>query len=359
MSGNSIGSILKLTSFGESHGPSIGGVIEGFPANFPIDLNFIQSFVNRRRASINAFSTSRLELDVVEFLSGIYEGKTLGTPIAFLVRNKESKSADYESLKNVYRPSHADFTWQGKYGFRDHRGGGRSSARETVARVVAGGLALQFLQAIGIEIVASVVSLGDIESQVPISPPLRQTIDAHPVRCVDSIAANEMLKLIDRAKAEKDSLGGNIHCWISGVPVGLGEPVFDKLQARLAAAMMSINTAKGFSYGNGFRASKMRGSSHNDVFISENEVIRTVENKAGGLLGGISTGENIYFTVAFKPIASIGQLQQTVDVEGNTVDIEIEGRHDVTVLPRVVPIVESMAALAILDFWLMQKLNNH
>lgn len=358
MSGNSFGKIIKLTSFGESHGTAIGGIIEGFPAGFSVDMEALKAYVSRRKPTNDAHSTSRRESDEIEFLSGIMDGKTLGTPIGFMIRNQDAKSSDYFNLKDVYRPSHADFTWQQKYGIRDYRGGGRSSARETLARVVAGGLALQFLKSKEIDIIASVVSLGEIQTQIPNLPPTIEEVDAHPLRCVDKIAASEMQKLVEKTKLEKDSLGGTIHCWISGAPAGLGEPVFDKLQSRLAGAMLSINAVKGFSYGYGFDSSRLRGSRHNDVFVTEDEEIKTIDNKAGGILGGISTGEIIYFTVAFKPIASIGKPQQTVDTNGNPVEIEIQGRHDVTVLPRAVPIIESMAALTIMDFYLMQKINN-
>lgn len=359
MSGNSFGKILKLTSFGESHGTAIGGIIEGFPAGFKINITELQAYIKRRSPSDDAFSTSRNETDELEILSGVFEGQTLGTPIGFLIKNNDTRSKDYNHLKEIYRPGHADLTWDKKYGIRDYRGGGRSSARETVSRVVAGGLAIQYLNSLKIDIVASVISLGDIESQIPGIAPTRAEVDSNSIRCVDLIAADEMYKSIEKAKKQKDTLGGIIHCWVTGVPIGLGEPVFDKFQARLAAAMMSINAAKGFAYGYGFNAARIRGSMHNDVFVAENKKIKSIENKAGGILGGISTGENIFFTVAFKPIASIGSLQQTVNKKGKNVDIEIKGRHDVTVVPRAVPIVESMAALTVLDFMLLQNINKH
>ncbi len=355
--GNSFGKYLKLTTFGESHGRAIGGVLEGFPAGFQVDLAQLQHFVNRRRPTTQSHSTSRSELDQVEILSGMLDGQTLGTPIGFYMLNKDAQSADYESLKDVYRPSHADFTWQQKYGIRDARGGGRSSARETLSRVVAGGLALQYLHSLGIQIVASVISIGGIPSEIPQTPPDLAQVDSDALRCADSVASAKMQQLIHETALNKDSLGGVIHCWVTNLTCGLGEPVFDKLQSRLAAAMLSINAAKGFSYGAGFQSSAMTGSQHNDVPLESKLGFKTENNLAGGILGGISNGETLTFEVAFKPVASIGQSQKMHSVDGQIVERTIVGRHDVTVVPRAVPIVEAMTALTILDFVLLQKIN--
>ena len=355
MTGSTFGKLLNLTTFGESHGYAVGGVLQGFPAQFSLDLDQLQRFVSRRSPGKGHHASERKEADTIEILSGIFQGKTLGTPIAFMVKNKDSRPGDYDHMKEVYRPSHADFTWQQKFGFRDYRGGGRSSARETVARVIAGGMALQYLEQQGIQLVSSVASLGHVDSLIPSLAPTRAEVDAHALRCVDTIALPSMEKLLEEAKSKGDTLGGIIHTWVEGLPVGLGEPVFDKLQARLAQAMMSINAAKGFSYGKGFDAARMRGSQHNDVLRQEEGKVFSEKNKAGGILGGISTGETLTFDVAFKPIASIQQEQETINQKGELVKLEIGGRHDVTVLPRAVPIVEAMTALTIMDFYLMQK----
>jgi chorismate synthase len=305
MTGSSFGKLLNLTTFGESHGPAIGGVLQGFPAGFHVDIDQLQHFVARRKPGLGIHASTRKEADEITLLSGLMDGKSLGTPIAFMVANSDAKPKDYTALKDVYRPSHADYTWQQKYGIRDYRGGGRSSARETVARVIAGGLALQFLQAHGVSIVASVISLGEVQSKLPQEVPTSGEVDAHPLRCVDQQACKDMERLLQKTKAEGDTLGGVIHCWIKGLPAGLGEPVFDKMQARLAAAMLSINAAKAFEYGEGFNAARMKGSKHNDRFISEDEQIKTESNRAGGILGGISNGECVHFSTSFKPIASI------------------------------------------------------
>ena len=357
MLGNSFGNILQISSFGESHGVAVGGVLQGFPAGFEVDFELLQLEVDRRRPGMTDFTSPRKEADRVEFLSGIFDGKTLGTPIAFMVRNNDAQPKDYEALKNLYRPSHADFSWDKKFGLRDYRGGGRSSARETLARVVAGALAQQYLDKQGIRIVAMVNSLAHIQAELPINLPSKKDIDQHSLRCPDSKAEAAMLEYIKELANDGDTAGGVVAGFIQGMPAGLGEPVFDKFQARLAAAMMSINTAKGFSYGEGFNAARMKGSEHNDVFMESTHGITPKTNHAGGLLGGITTGEILNFEVAFKPIASLGKTQITVDNQGNEIELEIGGRHDVTVLPRVIPIVEAMAALTTLDFLLMQKIN--
>jgi len=357
MSGNSFGKLLKLTSFGESHGAAIGGVIDGFPAGFEINFDKLKSEVGRRKPTKSSFSTQRNEDDEVEFLSGIYQSKTLGLPIAFIIRNTDAQAVDYEKLKHIFRPSHADFVWQEKFKIRDYRGGGRSSARETVARVVAGALAQQFLEKQNIKIVAVVTSIGKIKGKLLTTIPTKEEVDSSILRCADKEAEILMIDYLQNLKAEKDSAGGTVSAYISGLPIGLGEPVFDKFQARLAAAMMSINTAKGFEYGEGFASAKMKGSEHNDYFTTESGKIHTSTNHAGGINGGISNGEIVNFKVAFKPIASIGKIQKTVDDNGNQVDIEISGRHDLTVLPRVVPIVEAMTALVVMDLLLLMKTN--
>jgi chorismate synthase len=355
MSGNIFGKILRLTTFGESHGKATGGVIEGFPAGFPVDKDEIKKWLDRRKPSGEIFSTARKENDEIVFLSGIFEGKTLGTPIAFTIENRDAKSSDYEHLKDIYRPSHGDFAWEKKYGIRDYRGGGRSSARETAARVAAGALAMQYLESKGIGITAMVTAIGGIEASLPDTIPDKDEIYGHPLRCTDKGAGEKMTKLIEQAKRDGDSLGGIITAFITGLPAGLGEPVFDKFQARLASAMMSINAAKGFEYGQGFDSALMKGSEHNDVFEYENEEIRPATNNAGGILGGITTGEFVDFRVAFKPVASIARSQKTVDKYGKAVELKTGGRHDVTVLPRAVPVVEAMAALVVMDFLLLQK----
>ncbi|MDR0437904.1 MAG: chorismate synthase [Bacteroidales bacterium] len=321
---NTFGDNIKLTTFGESHSAAIGGVIEGFPAGVEVDKNFIQSELDRRKPSNHKASTTRKESDRIEILSGIFEGKTLGTPIAFIIRNENQQSDDYDYLRKIYRPGHADFTYDKKYGHYDHRSGGRASARETAARVAAGAFAKTILQSKGIEITTTVKQVG-----------IAQTPD-------------EMERLIEQAKTDGDSLGGIVECVIKGCPVGIGEPVFGKLQAQLAEAMMSIPAAKGFEYGEGFGAATMKGSEHNDIYIFDNE-IKPATNHNGGILGGISTGQDIVFRVAFKPIASISKPQETVDKQGNSVQLINRGRHDVCCVPRAVPVVEAMAALVIAD----------
>lgn len=355
---NSFGHIFRLTSFGESHGKAIGGIIDGCPANVTLDIQFIQNELNRRRPGQSSLTTQRKEEDRVEFLSGIFEGKTTGAPIGFIVYNKDQHSSDYENLKNIYRPSHADYTYQKKYGIRDYRGGGRSSARETISRVVAGAIAKQILSHIGISIIAYTSQIGQISLDSYLYPELND-IESNPVRCPDQEKANEMIALIEEVKKTGDTLGGIITCVCKGVPAGLGEPVFGKLHAALGNAMLSINAAKGFEYGMGFAGALLKGSEVNDIFYSaKNGKIKTKTNHSGGIQGGISTGEDIYFRVAFKPVATILQTQETVDREGNKTVFKAEGRHDPCVVPRAVPIVEAMAAMTILDYYLLSKLND-
>ncbi|MCL2416883.1 MAG: chorismate synthase [Bacteroidales bacterium] len=327
---NSFGEHIKLTTFGESHGVAVGGVIEGFPAGVEVDENFIQTELDRRKPSQHKASTARKESDRIEILSGIFEGKTLGTPIAFIIRNENQQPDDYEYLREIFRPGHADFTYAKKYGHYDHRSGGRSSARETASRVAAGAFAKTILQSKGIEITATIKQIGTAKTP------------------------NDIERLLEQTKAEGDSIGGIIECVIKGCPVGIGEPVFGKLQARLAEAMMSIPAAKGFEYGEGFASATMKGSEHNDAYIFDNEV-KPATNHSGGILGGISTGLDIVFRVAFKPIASISKPQQTVDKKGNSVELANRGRHDVCCVPRALPVVEAMTALVLLHFFVPKK----
>lgn len=352
---NTFGNIFRLTTFGESHGPGIGGVVDGMPADIEIDLDFIQQELNRRRPGQSALTTSRQEPDTVELLSGVFEGKSTGTPIGFLVRNTNQHSDDYDNLREVFRPSHADFTYQMKYGIRDHRGGGRSSARETIARVVGGALAKLVLKQLGIRITAFTQQVGNISLPKGLSIYDFNLIERNPVRCPDLQIAAEMEALIKEVKAAGDTIGGVIGCVIQDCPIGLGEPVFGKLQAALASAMMSINAAKGFEYGEGFGNMGMRGSEQNDVFYNNNGAIDTRTNHSGGIQGGISNGQEIYFRVAFKPVATLLREQQTVDKDGHDATVKARGRHDPCVLPRAVPIVEAMAAMTILDYYLLNK----
>lgn len=352
MSANTFGRIFRLTSFGESHGDAIGGIIDGFPSNFSIDLQVVQQEVNRRKTNAGIHSSKRNEDDQVEYMSGIFEGKTLGTPIAFRVQNKDAKSKDYEGLKDIYRPSHADYSWEVKYGHRDYRGGGRASARETLSRVVAGAFAKQYLASKGIKFTAWVRQIGEVSAMDSLIPSVEQ-IEASELRCPDKMAEVEMKKELDLARKSQDSLGGVIHCVIEGVPAGLGEPVFDKLQAELAKAMLSIPAAQGFEYGSGFVGAQLRGSVNNDEFEIKDGKIRTKTNLSGGIQGGISNGENIYFNVAFKPVATIGREQETVNHNLEAIKLKAKGRHDVCVVPRAVPIVEAMAAMVILDYYLL------
>jgi len=347
---NSIGKNFVLTTFGESHGVAVGGVLDGFPANFSIDFLQINQELERRKTGKFFFSSQRAENDEVEFLSGIFEDKTTGAPIAFIIKNNDAKSTDYEQIKNVFRPSHADFTYQQKYGIRDYRGGGRASARETVVRVVAGALAKQFLITKGISIFSYISQIGKIaENQHYIELNFNK-IKQNPIFTPNEKTANLMLQEIENAQKNGDSVGGVVTCVIRGVEIGVGEPIFDKLQAQLAFAMMSIPAAKGFDYGCGFDSAKMLGSEHNDIFVTENQTIKTKTNNCGGILGGISTGSDIYFRVAFKPTSSIAKAQQSVDIHGNSYTIEINGRHDVCVVPRALAVVEAMAAITIMNY---------
>ncbi|MDR1527861.1 MAG: chorismate synthase [Dysgonamonadaceae bacterium] len=347
---NTWGNIFRLTSFGESHGTAVGGVIDGCPSNITVDLDFIQNELNRRKPGQSDITTSRKEPDRVEFLSGIYEGKTTGAPMAFMVRNSDCHSEDYDNLKDVFRPSHADYTWYLKYGHRDHRGGGRSSARETIARVVAGAMAKIVLRENGIHIVAYTSQAGNIRLEKPYTELDFGNIEKTPVRCPDGETAAQMTALIREVQAVGDTIGGVITCVCKGVPAGIGNPVFGKLSAALANAMMSIPAAKGFDYGMGFEGVHQRGSEVNDLFYrTDSGSIGIRSNHSGGIQGGISNGEDIYFRVAFKPIATLLQPQSTVDTNGNAVIVKAAGRHDPCVLPRAVPIVEAMAAMTILD----------
>lgn len=352
---NTFGNIFTLTSFGESHGKAIGGIIDGFPAGIRIDEDFVQHELARRRPGQSALTTGRKEADTVEFLSGIYEGVSTGCPIGFVVWNTNQHSSDYDNMKDVFRPSHADFTYTQKYGIRDHRGGGRSSARETISRVVGGALAKLALKEIGVQITAFTSQVGTLVLDKSYTQYDLQHIEDNPVRCPDPVLARQMEELILRVKGEGDTVGGTVSCIIQGCPVGLGEPAFGKLHAALGNAMLSINAAKGFEYGQGFGSMELRGSQQNDVFYNENGHIALRTNRSGGIQGGISNGEDIYFRVAFKPVATILMEQPTVDKEGNETILKARGRHDPCVLPRAVPIVEAMAAMTILDYYLLNK----
>ncbi|MDT0647658.1 chorismate synthase [Zunongwangia sp. F260] len=350
MAGNSFGKLFRLTTFGESHGQAIGGVIDGCPAGLKLDLEKIQNELNRRRPGQSAIVTQRKEPDTVEFLSGIFEEQTTGTPIGFVIKNANQKSKDYSHIKDTYRPSHADYTYDEKYGVRDYRGGGRSSARETACRVVAGALAKQILS--DIKITAYTASVGEIELHKNHKELDFSVIETNPVRCPDTATAEKMESYIKEIRAEGDTVGGTVQCVIKNVPKGLGEPVFDKLHAELGKAMLSINAVKGFEYGSGFEGTKMKGSQHNDIFNNDGS---TRTNLSGGIQGGISNGMDIYFNVAFKPVATIMQNQETINAQGESVEMQGKGRHDPCVVPRAVPIVEAMAALVIVDYLLQNK----
>ena len=349
---NTIGKLYTLTSFGESHGDALGGVIDGCPAGLLLSIEEIQQELNRRRPGQSSLTTSRVEEDRVEILSGIFEGVTTGMPIGFVVRNQGQRSRDYDEMKEIFRPSHADYTVQKKYGIRDFRGGGRSSAREHVARVVGGAVARQVLKKLGISIHGYTSQIGSVvlnKSYGELN--LEETYD-NIVRCPDVVMAKEMETLIRKVQEEHDSVGGVVSCVIQGVPAGVGEPVFDRFQARLGYYMLGINAAKGFEYGEGFHAATMRGSEHNDPFRIDQGQVKMSTNHAGGILGGITTGEDVYFKVAFKPVATIGQEQKTVNYSGEEVTFTAHGRHDPCVVPRAVPIVEAMAAMSVLDMML-------
>jgi len=353
MSGSTYGILFKLATFGESHGTAIGGVIDGFPANFGIDLDFVQREMDRRKPGQSKIVTQRKEADQVQFLSGIFEGKTTGAPIGFLIPNEDSRSQDYQHIQDSFRPSHADFTYTQKYGHRDYRGGGRSSARETACRVVAGALAKLYLQSQGIRIQAFVDQVGDIRlTETELREADLNLTESNPVRCPHPQKAQEMENLILEVRKDGDTIGGCISCTIEGVPAGLGEPVFDKLHAELGKAMLSINAAKGFEIGSGFAGVTMRGSAHNDIFLPNGS---TATNYSGGIQGGISNGMPINFRTAFKPVATILKDQPGINEAGEAVVIKGKGRHDPCVVPRAVPIVEAMAAIVLMDFWLRQK----
>ena len=351
---NTFGNIFRLTSFGESHGEAVGGVIDGCPAGIELDLEFIQSELDRRRPGQSRITTPRVEPDKIEILSGVFERKTTGAPIGFMIKNQNQQSSDYNNLEDVFRPSHADFTYQKKYGIRDHRGGGRTSARETIARVVAGAVAKLYLKQLGISVTAYTSQVGHIAVEKDYKMLDLSKIEDTPVRCPDLEKSEEMIQLIKEVQYEGDTIGGVVTCIINGIPVGLGEPVFGKLHAVLGSAMLSINAVKGFEYGHGFEVSK-RGSQLNDSFFDDGGVISTRSNNSGGIQAGISNGQDIYFRVAFKPVSTILREQQTVDIYGKDTTIKARGRHDPCVLPRAVPIVEAMAAMVILDYYLLSK----
>jgi len=352
MAGNTYGTIFKLSAFGESHGKAIRGVIDGCPAGVEFDLDAIQRDLDRRKPGQSPIVTQRKEPDEVEFFSGIFEGKTTGTPIGFAIHNTNQKSKDYSHIKDSYRPSHADYVYDEKYGIRDYRGGGRSSARETASRVVAGAIAKQFLNPISIN--AYVSAVGNLQLETDPSTVDLTEIEKNPVRCPDQAKAAEMEAYIKQIRKEGDTIGGVVTCVIKKVPVGLGEPVFDKLHAELGKAMLSINAVKGFEYGSGFEGTIMKGSAHNDLFNKDGT---TQTNQSGGVQGGISNGMDIYFRVAFKPVATIMQNQETINSKGDTVAMQGKGRHDPCVVPRAVPIVEAMAALVLADFTLLKRTN--
>lgn len=349
---NTIGKLFTFTSFGESHGKGIGGIVDGCPAGIELDETFIQSELDRRRPGQSAISTPRKEGDKVEFLSGVFEGKSTGTPIAFIIWNENQHSSDYDHLKEVYRPSHADYTYQQKYGIRDHRGGGRSSARETASRVVAGAIAKLVLRKLNIEIKAFTSQVGHIAMTQTLENTDLSLVETNIVRCPEPAVAEQMIAYIKELRNDGDSIGGIVSCLIKGLPIGLGEPIFDKLQARLAQAMLSINATHGFDYGRGFEGVHLRGSELNDSFVNDGNKITTRTNNSGGIQGGISNGEDVYFRVLFKPVATIAKKQQTIDIHANEISLEAKGRHDPCVLPRAVPIVEAMAAMTVLDLWL-------
>ncbi len=354
--GNLYGTLFKITTFGESHGLAIGAVIDGCPAGLEIDEPFIQAELNRRKPGQSKITTQRKEDDTFKILSGVFEGKTTGAPIAIVIENQDQRSKDYSHIENTFRPSHADFTYQEKYGIRDYRGGGRSSARETAARVAAGAIAKLLLRKYRVEINAFVSQVGELKAPHYTSLDLTKT-EENIVRCPDAVTAEKMIALIDQVRLERDTVGGAVTCVIKNTPVGLGEPVFDKLHAELGKAMLSINAVKGFEYGSGFEGVQLRGSQHNDEFYVDEGRVRTKTNHSGGIQGGISNGEDIYFNVAFKPVATIMQDQHTVDKDGNDAIVSGKGRHDPCVVPRAVPIVEAMAALVLVDFLMRAKVN--
>jgi chorismate synthase len=351
---NSFGTLFRITTFGESHGAGIGVVIDGCPAGVPVIPEEIAQDLSRRRPGQSKITTQRKEDDIAEILSGTFEGVSTGTPIALFIRNQNAKSKDYSHIADKFRPSHADFTYQEKYGVRDYRGGGRSSARETAARVAAGAIAKALLRTLGITVHAYVSKVGDIQAPPYAELDLSKTED-NIVRCPDQATAEKMIALIDEVRKDRDTIGGQVSGVIKNVPAGLGEPVFNKLHATLGSAMLSINAVKGFEYGSGFAGTEMRGSSHNDIFTSSKGKVRTTTNHSGGVQGGISNGEDIYFNVAFKPVATIMKDQDSINQQGEKVTVSGKGRHDPCVVPRAVPIVEAMAALVIADFYQLSR----
>ena len=363
MAGNTIGNVFRLTTFGESHGAAIGVVIDGCPAGVVISTELIQDFLNRRKPGQSVTTSPRQESDLIEIISGVFEDKTTGAPIAFLIKNKDQRPEDYEHLKNAFRPSHADFSWDIKYGTRDYRGGGRSSARETAIRVAAGAIAMHVLKPAGMEITAWVSVIGNVSISKSLTDISQSDIYSNEVRCPDSNAAMQMIEYLKELKESGDTTGGIINCNIKNVPAGLGEPVFDKLQADLAKAMLSINAVKGFEYGSGFSGAAMKGSEHNDIpegiYTNEagNTFLKTKTNYSGGIQGGITNGQDIYFRVAFKPVSTLMKDQQTIDNTGQQITLKSRGRHDVCVVPRAVPIVEAMTALVLCDHYLRAKLS--
>lgn len=355
--GNSFGKLFKITTFGESHGAALGVIVEGCPAGLQIDPDQIRDEMQRRKPGQSKITTQRKEEDEIQILSGVFEGQSTGTPIGIVIPNSDQKSKDYTHISDKFRPSHADYTYFEKYGIRDYRGGGRSSARETAARVAGGAIAKQFLATKGVSIQAFVSQVGDLSLQKNYTELDLSQAEENIVRCPDPATAEKMIELIDSVRLERDTIGGVVTCVIKNTPVGIGEPVFDRLHAELGKAMLSINAVKGFEYGSGFEGVKMRGSQHNDAFVKDGDTVHTITNHSGGIQGGISNGEDIYFRVAFKPVATIMQDQESLNEAGETVIVSGKGRHDPCVVPRAVPIVEAMAALVIADYVLLAKSN--
>ena len=355
--GNSFGKLFKITTFGESHGQALGVIIEGCPAGLKLDESKIIAEMQRRKPGQSKITTQRKEEDEIQIKSGVFEGKTTGTPIGIVVNNSDQKSKDYSHISDKFRPSHADFTYFTKYGIRDYRGGGRSSARETAARVAAGAIAKQLLEAKGISVQAYVSQVGNLKLEKSYQELDLDKAEENIIRCPDPATAEKMIELIDGVRKDRDTIGGIVSCVIKNTPAGIGEPVFDRLHAELGKAMLSINAVKGFEYGSGFEGVKMRGSEHNDAFVQEGDKVKTKTNHSGGIQGGISNGEDIYFNVAFKPVATIMIDQESVNEAGESVTVSGKGRHDPCVVPRAVPIVEAMAALVIVDYILLSKSN--
>lgn len=354
MAGNTFGNLFKISTFGESHGKAIGVIIDGCPPNVTIDEAFIQAELDRRKPGQSNIVTQRKESDTMQILSGVFEGKSTGTPIAIVIPNEDQRSQDYSHIAEKFRPSHADYTYQVKYGNRDYRGGGRSSARETAARVAAGAIAKLYLQSKGINITAYVSQVGQVALNKSYQELDFQLIESTPIRCPDALIAEKMISLIKEVRKDGDTIGGVVSCVVQGCPAGLGEPVFDRLHAELGKAMLSINACKGFEYGSGFEGVTMRGSAHNDSFEIKNQQVKTKTNYSGGIQGGISNGMDIYFRCAFKPVATIISAQESIDIYGEKVEVTGKGRHDPCVVPRAVPIVEAMAALVLADYYLIQ-----